>query len=39
MMIFFKYFSSGTYDDCIEWWDNLGIEEKIDVFNGWYIEE
>jgi len=39
MMIYFKYFSSGTYDDCIEWWDGLNVEEKIGVFDGWCVGE
>ena len=35
MEIYFKKYSTGTYDDCIEWWDNLDITEKIKVFNNW----
>jgi len=33
MEIYFKKFSSGTYDDCTEWWYNLDIAGKIKVFN------
>ena len=39
MEIYFKYFSSGTYDDCKEWWWNLDVEEKIKVFNDWFAKE
>jgi len=37
MEIYFKKYSSGTYDDCIEWWDNLDITEKINVFKNWNL--
>ena len=33
MEIYFRYFTSGTYDDCEEWWYDLDIAEKIKVFN------
>ncbi|MBA7661833.1 hypothetical protein ES703_69853 [subsurface metagenome] len=33
MEIYFKYFTSGTHEDCIEWWYGLDIAEKIKVFN------
>ncbi len=35
MEIYFKKYSTGNYDDWIEWWDNLDITEKIKVFNNW----
>jgi len=36
MEIYFKYFTTGTNDDCEEWWWELNVEEKIKVFNDWY---
>ena len=39
MEIYFKYFTTGTYNDCEEWWWELNVEEKIKVFNDWYEEE
>ena len=35
MEIYFKYYSSGTYDDCIEWWERIDIICKIFVFDSW----
>ena len=35
MEVYFKYYSSGTYDDCIEWWDRIDIILKIFVHNTW----
>jgi len=35
MEIYFKYYTTGTYDDCIEWWYDLDVTEKIKVFNNW----
>jgi len=29
-------FTTGTNDDCEEWWWELNVEEKIKVFNDWY---
>lgn len=33
MGIYFKYFTSGTLDDCNDWWWNMDLEDKIKVFN------
>jgi len=33
MNIYFKYFSTGVYNDCIDWWWNMDSEDKIKVFN------
>ena len=32
MEIYFKYYTTGTYDDCIEWWDGLNIAVKIRIY-------
>ena len=32
MNIYFKHFTSGTHDDCIEWHWNLNKEEKIKIY-------
>ena len=32
MNIYFKHFTSGTHDDCIEWHWNLNKEERIKIY-------
>lgn len=32
MEVYFKYYSSGTIEDCNEWFDSLSLEGKIQVY-------
>jgi len=34
MEMYFKYYSTGTIEDCNEWFDGLSLEGKIQVYKG-----